>query len=214
MTVKFTNNASATLATSLTNTATSISLTSGQGSYFPALTGGDWFYATLVNASNNLEIVKVTARASDLLTVVRGAEGTTALAWSAGDKCELRPTAAGFNDIYTAATAYTDTASASTNSTISTHISNPTAAHAATAISNTPAGGIAATTVQAAINELDTEKADKTTAITGSAGITATGTLGSGISVSPTSGYNGYGARTVSTAAPTGGSDGDIWYKV
>lgn len=25
---------------------------------------------------------------------------------------------------------------------------------------------------------------------------------------------NGYGTRTVSTAAPTGGSDGDIWYKV
>jgi len=26
-------------------------------------------------------------------------------------------------------------------------------------------------------------------------------------------GYNGYGARTVSTGTPSGGSDGDIWYK-
>jgi hypothetical protein len=28
------------------------------------------------------------------------------------------------------------------------------------------------------------------------------------------SGYNGYGARTVANTDPTGGSDGDIWYKV
>lgn len=38
------------------------------------------------------------------------------------------------------------------------HISDGTDAHAATAITNTPAGNIAATTVQAAINELDSEK--------------------------------------------------------
>jgi hypothetical protein len=38
------------------------------------------------------------------------------------------------------------------------HIADTTGAHAATAISNTPAGNIAATTVQEAINELDTEK--------------------------------------------------------
>lgn len=38
------------------------------------------------------------------------------------------------------------------------HIADTTGAHAATAISNTPAGNIAATTVQAAINELDGEK--------------------------------------------------------
>lgn len=38
------------------------------------------------------------------------------------------------------------------------HIADATGAHAATAISNAPAGGIAATTVQAAIDELDTEK--------------------------------------------------------
>jgi hypothetical protein len=28
-----------------------------------------------------------------------------------------------------------------------------------------------------------------------------------------TSSQNAYGARTVSTSDPTGGSDGDIWYK-
>lgn len=39
------------------------------------------------------------------------------------------------------------------------HTSDATDAHAGTAITNTPAGNVAATTVQAAINELDTEKA-------------------------------------------------------
>lgn len=42
---------------------------------------------------------------------------------------------------------------------LQTHLDDATAAHAGTAIANTPAGGIAATTVQAAINELDSEKA-------------------------------------------------------
>lgn len=43
----------------------------------------------------------------------------------------------------------------SVDTDLGNHISNPTGAHAATAISNTPAGTIAAITVQAAINELD-----------------------------------------------------------
>jgi hypothetical protein len=48
---------------------------------------------------------------------------------------------------------------------LTAHIDDTTAAHAATAISNTPAGGIAATTVQAAINELDSEKANDNTVV-------------------------------------------------
>ena len=32
--------------------------------------------------------------------------------------------------------------------------------------------------------------------------------------ITPTSTDNGYGTRTVSTSAPSGGSNGDIWYKV
>lgn len=43
---------------------------------------------------------------------------------------------------------------------VSAHTGDATDAHAASAITNTPAGGIAATTVQAALNELDTEKAN------------------------------------------------------
>lgn len=44
------------------------------------------------------------------------------------------------------------------------HIADTTDAHAGTAITNTPAGNIAATTAQAAINELDTEKMEATSA--------------------------------------------------
>jgi len=48
---------------------------------------------------------------------------------------------------------------------VADHIADPTAAHAASAIANTPAGTIAATTVQAAINELATDAVADTAAL-------------------------------------------------
>ena len=90
----FSNNASATLASSITTSATSITVSTGMGSLFPTVSGGNFFYATLTDSSNNLEIVKVTGRASDVLTVVRAQEGTTARTYAASDKIELRITAA------------------------------------------------------------------------------------------------------------------------
>lgn len=214
MTVKFSNNASATLATSINTSVTSIQVTAGQGAQFPTLTAGDYFYATLVDSSNNLEIVKVTARASDTLTVVRAQESTGARAYLAGDKIECRVTAAGLVSIYNDAKAYTDTASASSTASLNAHLTDATDAHAASAIGFSATGGISSTNVQSAIAELDTEKAAKTTTISGSNGITSTGDLGSGVTLSPTAGYNGHGVRTVSTSAPSGGNDGDIWYQV
>ncbi len=97
--IKFTNNASASLATSINPSVTAIAVVTGQGSYFPALSSGQYFYATLIDSSNNLEIVKVTARAVDTLTVVRGQDGTTARNYIAGDKFELRPVAAAMEAI-------------------------------------------------------------------------------------------------------------------
>lgn len=89
----FENNAVGTLAGSYTAGATALTLTAGQGALFPAPSGGDYFMATIVDASNNIEIVKVTARATDTFTVVRGQEGTAARALAAGEKVELRLTA-------------------------------------------------------------------------------------------------------------------------
>lgn len=92
MPVLYSNNAATALAASITSTATSFSVVSGKGALFPAITGGDYFYATLISASdaNTLEVVKVTARSTDTFTVVRAQDGTTGTAFSAGDKVELR----------------------------------------------------------------------------------------------------------------------------
>jgi len=114
MSIKFSNNASATLALAVTASATSLSLTVGQGSLFPVLTASDHFFVTLANNSNQLEIVKVTARTGDVLTVQRGAEGTQALAYSAGDKIELRVTAAALKAIQDEAALVTRNVSTST----------------------------------------------------------------------------------------------------
>lgn len=142
--IKFTNNSSATLAASINSTVTTIALTAGQGALFPAAGGGDYFYATLVDSSNNLEIVKVTSRSVDNLVVLRGQDGTTAKSYIAGDKLELRPVAAALEAIQTEAAA-----------ALEAHVDETTGAHVATAVSNTPAGNITSTNVQAAINELD-----------------------------------------------------------
>lgn len=94
MPVLFTNNASTTLASGIAAGATSITVATGQGALFPTISGSNFFYATLANASNVLEIVKVTGRTGDVMTVTRGQDGTTATAYNIGDKFELRPTAA------------------------------------------------------------------------------------------------------------------------
>lgn len=177
MGIKFSNNASATLAASINTSVTTITLTAGQGALFPSLGASDYFYATLVDSSNNLEIVKVTARATDVLTVVRAQESTTAKAYLAGDRLELRPTAGSITDIITE---------------INNHIADTTGAHAASAISNTPAGSIAATTVQDALNELDTEKFAKTGgAISGTTTVTVAGAANA--VVGSTGGASNYG---------------------
>jgi hypothetical protein len=98
MGIKLSNNAFATLAAGINSSATSITVTTGQGARFPTLSAGDYFYATLIDTSNNLEIVKCTARATDVLTVTRAQESTTARAYSAGDRIEIRLTAQTFLD--------------------------------------------------------------------------------------------------------------------
>lgn len=98
MGAKLNNNAYGTLLASISNTATSITLSTGNGAKFPTLSTGEYFYATLIDVNNNLEIVKVTARVSDVLTVVRGQDGTTARAFLVGDRIEQRLVTALFNE--------------------------------------------------------------------------------------------------------------------
>lgn len=99
MTVLVKNNAFSTLASSIDDLTTTITLAAGTGVRFPATSSPDYFYATLINTSNQLEVVKVTARSVDTLTVLRGQDDTTARSYSSGDRIELRLTAALLADV-------------------------------------------------------------------------------------------------------------------
>ncbi len=91
---KFANNASSLLAASITDIETTIQVDSGFGALFPEPGAGEYFVIALENAAGDLEICKVTARATDLFTVVRGWEDTVAQAWTNGvTRVELRNTA-------------------------------------------------------------------------------------------------------------------------
>lgn len=140
-----TNNASGTLASGITAVATTMSLGTGQGALFPAASGTSVFWATLINSSNQLEIVKVTAKSGDTFTIVRGQDGSTARAYSTGDKIELRPTAALFNaklDADTAALTYAPLGGTGASGTWPISVSG----NAATASNATNLGGNAAST--------------------------------------------------------------------
>ena len=89
-----TNNAYSTLASGITDSATSMTVATGEGARFPSPTGGDYFYVTLFDVSNSKEIVKVTNRSVDTFTIVRAQDNTSAMAFSASDRVELRITAA------------------------------------------------------------------------------------------------------------------------
>jgi len=101
MTVKLSNNVESSLRDSINAVITTITVASGHGARFPTLGVSEHFYATLTDAAGLLEIVKVTARSGDNLTVVRGAEGTTARNFPAGSLIEMRVTAASVLDAAT-----------------------------------------------------------------------------------------------------------------
>ena len=100
--VRFSNNAVSKLDGAITAASTTLLLQAGDGSKFPSLTGAQFFMATLVKSDGTTEVVKVTARTGDTLTVVRAAEAVsgvqTAYAFSAGDRIEHRLTAKAIGD--------------------------------------------------------------------------------------------------------------------
>lgn len=92
MGVQLKNNASTIVPLAISSTATSLVVASGTGAEFPTLGAGDYFYATIQDVNNNFEIVKVTARADDAMTVTRAQEGTLAIPFPANSRFELRVT--------------------------------------------------------------------------------------------------------------------------
>ncbi len=81
---KFVNNLELQLGANLTAGATVITFTSGSGGALDLITAesGDFYRLTIVNESGNRELVDVVAHAagSDIATIERGKEGTTAVA--------------------------------------------------------------------------------------------------------------------------------------
>ena len=86
----FANNAKSTLASGITAVANSIFLQTGEGALFPSPGANEKFAVTLVDSAGNVEVAYCAGRSSDTLTVTRGEEGTTGLAFLSGDICELR----------------------------------------------------------------------------------------------------------------------------
>lgn len=104
MGLKLTNNSVSRLASGIAAGDLSLSVTPGDGAKFPSLGAGDYFPCTLIRASDGaIEIVKVSARSTDVLTIARAQEGTAALTFVSGDRVELRMTAGSALDIPSAA---------------------------------------------------------------------------------------------------------------
>lgn len=76
-----------TLASGLSNSATTMSVATGGGAALvqgSGFTNGDQFTVAIDPDTGNEEIVFITARTSDTFTVSRGEAGSTAIAHSAG----------------------------------------------------------------------------------------------------------------------------------
>jgi hypothetical protein len=92
--ILFSNNASALLAATIGSGDTSIQVAAGYGALFPNPGAGQYFMVTLVDDNGDIEVCQCTARSTDILTVVRGQEGTTAQAFTLNvTRVELRITA-------------------------------------------------------------------------------------------------------------------------
>lgn len=95
----YANNAYSTLASSTTTSATTLTVVNG--SSFPSpVSGKEFFRMTITGASSPntvIEIVYVTARSGNTMTVIRGQEGTSGVAWSLNDLCANEATAGTYN---------------------------------------------------------------------------------------------------------------------
>lgn len=104
MAIRFKDYAQGVLATSISGSATSFNLQTGQGARFPVIDGAsnpnsDHFYVTMQDALNNRELIKVIHRPSGsdqfgnatypIVRDVDGYNGGIGRAWSAGDQAYI-----------------------------------------------------------------------------------------------------------------------------
>ena len=98
-TLLFANNAKTTLAAPISSAALTATLALGTGAMVPSPGAGQGFYLTFTDVLTGgvHEIVVVTARSGDTVTMVRGQDGTTAHSWLANDVAAMDPTAGTMN---------------------------------------------------------------------------------------------------------------------
>lgn len=92
MAIMLTNNAFAIIPQKVSSVTNTITVAAGEGSKFPILNASDYFQMTIADVFGNYEIVKVTARTDDTMTVERGQAGTIPIAFPANSRAEVRVT--------------------------------------------------------------------------------------------------------------------------
>lgn len=93
----FTNNAETTLSAGINGSVTTVPVV--DGSVFPTPSGDDFFIATIEEGAT-IEIVKVTARSGNNLTVERGFDGTSGATFTTIATVSLRITAEALRILY------------------------------------------------------------------------------------------------------------------
>ena len=95
----FTNNAESTLLAALGAGDGTLTVQAGQGALFPNPGASEWFPLTLIKADGSAyEVVRATARATDVISITRAQEGTSAIAFSIDDYVSHRLTAAALTE--------------------------------------------------------------------------------------------------------------------
>ena len=105
MEVLFNNFASGTLLGGILAADGTLTLDVGEGSFFPSpIVGVEYCVLVIEDIGGIKEVVHMTERVGDVLSVDRGEEGTTPQDYIAGSRVELRATAGFFTEFVDAGT--------------------------------------------------------------------------------------------------------------
>jgi hypothetical protein len=104
MAIILANNVASTLLAAIGTGDTELTVASGDGALFPSPGGGDHFYITVIETSGAIEIMQVTSRSSDTLSITRAQDNTSAASFTAGARIEMRVNAATVEDAVSEAT--------------------------------------------------------------------------------------------------------------
>lgn len=88
----FSNNANATVGTQLLAGGLTLVLGAGEGAQFASPAANEYQAVTLIRSDTDFEIVYLTARTNDTLTIIRAQEGTSASQWEVGEVVSARVT--------------------------------------------------------------------------------------------------------------------------